>query len=105
MGSWNRANARAPYDFDFSIRRSADGRIHCDGWHVPTMGTSIGAPLSAYTRVHVTDTARARVLSVYVCARTQYMRAHATFTKYDRVHVVHPRVGGTYISIESRTPH
>lgn len=42
LGSWNRANAGpAPYDFDFSIRRSADGRIHCDGWHVPTMGTSM----------------------------------------------------------------
>lgn len=57
----------APYDFDFSIRKSADGRIHCDGWHVPTMGYPDGAPLSAYTCVHVTDTFQTSVCCMHAC--------------------------------------
>lgn len=33
------ATRSLPIDFDFSVRKSADGRIHCEGWRVPRVST------------------------------------------------------------------
>jgi len=36
-----------PIDFDFSVRKSADGRVHCEGWRVPRVyRTRHAIPLS-----------------------------------------------------------
>lgn len=99
-----------PIDFDFSVRKSADGRIHCEGWRVPGVSTvyrtrqavslspslrsPVCAPLSARTavarsRAHAHWHAGPRVVRIRISVYVIRVRAVAPPRRADRYSFPH----------------